>query len=179
MAGDGVGEEVVILGGTAADVVNDVGNSTGVLLIGDEHDVGAVARDGASDKIARFVVLLFPGDLERDAPALEVGSEIRNPPVIDIFVRSLQSPVFGVFAEVRLHVLVDQFLEVEVHAAEGADDDIGANAAVLWDITAGVFQGNIGRVVGVGDPDLGARGIDQLVLFGSGDFFTTGEEGEK
>lgn len=179
MAGDGVGEEVVILGGSAADVVNDIGDALGVLLIGDEHDVGAIARDGAGDEIARMVVLLFLSDLECDTAAFEEGPEIRDPAVIDIFVRLLQSPDSGVFAEVCLHVLVDQLLEVKIHVTEGADDDIGADAAVFGNVAAGVFQCEVGRVVGVGDPDLGAGRADQLVLFGGGDFFTTGEEGEK
>ena len=40
--------------------------------------------------------------------------------------------------EVVEHVLVDLFLEVEADFAEGPDDDVGANAAILRNVAAGI-----------------------------------------
>jgi len=44
----------------------------------------------------------------------EIGHQVRDAAVIDVFIRRFQSPDFWVFCEIRFHIKVDEFLEVFV-----------------------------------------------------------------
>lgn len=48
----------------------------------------------------------------------------------------------------------------------GADDDVGADAALGRHIAAGIFQHLVGAVIDRGDPDLLARGAHQVEVVG-------------
>jgi hypothetical protein len=64
-------------------------------------------------------------------------------------------------------------LEVDVDFAEGADDDVGADAAVIGDIAVGVVEADVGGVVCFGDADAGFGGGDDV----GGGFVGRGGEG--
>lgn len=97
VAGDGVGEEVVVFTSAAADVVDDEWGAVGIFLVGDDHDVGAIAGDGAGDKVAGEVFAFVFGDFEGNAASLEVGAEVGDAAVVDVFVRASEAPDSGVF----------------------------------------------------------------------------------
>ena len=68
--------------------------------------------------------------------------------MVDIFVGPLESPVLRVDGKISLHVFVDQLLQIHSQGcAVGADDDIGADAGICRDITPGVVQNNVRRIV--------------------------------
>ena len=170
MAGEGEGEEVVVFDRAAADVVDDEGLAVAGEAVGDDHDVGAVAAEGAGDDVAGEVVGLLFGHGEGEAAALEKDAEVGDAAVVDVGVGLSQAPDFRVGGEVGAHVEVDELLEVEAGGvAEGADDDVGADAALAGDVAAGVFERDVGGVVAGGHADLGAGGGDEGEGF-RGDF---------
>ncbi len=56
--------------------------------------------------------------------------------MIDIRIGPGQAPKVGICAEFAGHVLVDERLQVDTNVAAGADDDVGANAALDRDVTS-------------------------------------------
>lgn len=157
MPGQGEITEAVLLAGAAADVVDDEGETGGVLFRGDDHDVREVGRDGAGEYVPREVALFRKGD--SGVFPFEKGNQVRDAAVVDVFVRAGEAPVLRVFRKIRLHVLMNEFLEI---LSEGipqcTDDDIGADAALHRHIAAGVIEGSVGGIVADGDADLFPRG---------------------
>lgn len=179
MTGDGVGEKIVVFGRTSSDIMDNEGGAIRVRLVRDDHDVRAISGNGAGDEVAGFVVILVFCDLELEAASVEVGPKVGDASVIDVFVGSLQAPTFWIFGEIFLHVLVNKLLKVESLITESPDDDIGADAPFFRNIAAGIFEGDVGGIVGVGDPDLRAGGFGEFFAFGGCGFLTAGQQSEK
>jgi hypothetical protein len=155
-------EEAGFFLGAAADVVDDVGCVVGGLAVGDDHDVREFARDGAGDEVTGEVVGFVGAGGEGVALAIEVGAEVGDAAVVDVGVGFGEVPLLGIFGEVAGHVFVEELLEVLVEGGtEGADDDVGADAAVEGDVAVGVGDFGVGGVVGEGFADLGAGGDDE------------------
>lgn len=99
------------------------------------------------------------GEGEFEVTAFEEGAEVGDAAVVDVAVRAGEAPVFRVGLEVGVHVLVDPLLEVaDFCVAEGADDDIGADAFFAREVAIGVGEADVGGIVGGGDADLFACG---------------------
>jgi len=98
-----------------------------------------------------------------DAPAAEEHLQVRNATVIDVAVWPRQLPAMRIRREVAQHVLVHQYLQVYAEMAIGADDHIGANAAIVGDVAHGIRDPMIGAVVGFVMRRSFARGLDQIV----------------
>ncbi len=81
--------------------------------------------------------------------------------MVDVAIGAAHAPAPGIRVEISANVLVDTALQIQSLRAERADDDIGADAAILRHITAGIAQADVGRVVVAGHADLGASGRDQ------------------
>lgn len=179
MTGQFVGEEIIVFRSSATNIMNDVRNTFRVFLVRNDHDMRSVSCDLASDKVTGFKFGWIFCHLQRDATALEVSAEVGDPPVIDILVGTSQAPDCGILGKILLHVLVNQLLKIEIEPAEGADDDIGANAALLRDVSIGIFDCDVSSVVRRGDTDLLAGCNDKSAAFGICCGFTAGEKSEK
>ena len=55
-----------------------------------------------------------------------------------MIVRAFQFPYLGTLLEIRLHVLVDEALEIDAETPIGADDDISADTVIRRYIAAWV-----------------------------------------
>src|SRR5262249_36743491 len=74
-----------------------------------------------------------------------------------------ESPFFGVVGEVGGHVFVKLFLQVDIlRSAEGADDDVGADAGGWGDVAVGVIEFAVGGIVSGGHTHLRAGGGDEV-----------------
>ena len=169
MTGKGVGEEGVFLPGAPSDVMDDEGCSVGGPLVADDHDMGKMRGDGAGDEVSGFVVVRLLRDREAKSAALEKFFEVGDAAVVNILVGALEPPDFGISGKVRLHVPVDQNLQVEAVFAQGADHHIRANSAIFRDVAAGVFESHVGAIVGRGHADpVPGGGDDGAGLVGEG-----------
>lgn len=74
--------------------------------------------------------------------------------MVDVFVRAFKSPQLGVGGKVGSHVLMDFLLQVKAKGAQGADDDVGTDAAFHGDIPSRIRQLFIAGVVFGGHADL-------------------------
>jgi len=110
---------------------------------------------------------------------LEIDHEIGDAAVVYVLVGSFQAPDLRIFGEVPAHVLVNEFLKVSVQAvAQGTDDHIGADAPFGWDITTGIIERNVGRIVIHRDANLLAgRGCDFFAGLREG--YRAGEKKDK
>ena len=63
---------------------------------------------------------------------------------------------------------MDEFLEVDASLAQGADDNVGADAAVVGNVASGVLEADVRGVVSGGDPDPGTGGGDDVLGGGWG-----------
>ena len=64
MPGEREVEEGVFFLSTSADVVDDERGAVFCFFVGDDHDVGEFASDGAGDEVAGEVVFFFLGEWE-------------------------------------------------------------------------------------------------------------------
>jgi hypothetical protein len=55
--------------------------------------------------------------------------------------------LIGVGSKILQHVFVDLFLQIDAHRSVRADDLVGANARVGWDVSTGGWNSDIGRNV--------------------------------
>ncbi len=75
--------------------------------------------------------------------------------MVYVFVWSRKTPCLGVAGEVAPHIFVYGLLQIELKGVSiGPHDHIGADALGAIDISAGIGEADIGRVVGEGDPNL-------------------------
>ncbi len=119
--------------------------------------MGEIWWNGAGDDVSgqEFRFLVTFGERDRYVVAFEKRHQIGDSAVIDVFIGRFQSPYFWVFREIRLHIEVDELLEILVERiAESADHHIGAYAAFAGDIAFRVFKRNVGRIIPNRDADL-------------------------
>lgn len=159
MADDLVGEEDVFFLGAGADVVDDERGGAG-FFVGHDADVEQAGIEAPGNDVTGLVgggggV----GGRQREVLAFEVAHEVGHASVIDVFVGAFESPCFGIDREVIGHVLVDLLLQVGAGGADGAHDDIGADAGAQRDVAAGVGEFHVTRIVTGGDADLGTRAL--------------------
>lgn len=93
MAGDPIAEQYVIECWPGADIVDDqrmAASETG--SVGNDTDVGQVARQHPGHQIARFIAAGLTGDGKHLAVPAKEGLQIRHPAMIDIAVGTGQAP---------------------------------------------------------------------------------------
>ena len=74
---------------------------------------------------------------------------------------------------------MDEFLQVLLDGvAQGADDDVGADAAFAGEIAIGILEGDVGGIVVCGDADLCAGGSNDFFRLLCGGEADAGEEEE-
>jgi len=154
-------EETILALRTLTDVVDDPGALAAVWGGDDEGDVGQSASDGTSDEVAGEVVGGILGDGQGGFLALEEGLEIWHAAVVDVFVRRAEAPVLRVGGKGALHVLVDEFLQIEAERPVAADDLIGTDAGVGGHIAAGVVELHVGGIVANALAGAVERGMDE------------------
>ena len=50
--------------------------------------------------------------------------------MIDVGIGTGEAPLLGIGREGSFHILVNEHLQIDVGLAEGADDDVGADAPI-------------------------------------------------
>ena len=110
VSGDLKIEEAVVLHYSASDIVNHEWGTIDCSFVGNDHDMRAVCWDQAGHKVSRAVIPWVLRNLFFNSPTFEKCSEVRNPTVIDISVRTFEPPDLGILEKVSLHILVHQFL---------------------------------------------------------------------
>jgi hypothetical protein len=153
-------EEAVFFDGAVSDVVDDLTAVAAGDGIADDDDVEKAVVEADGNDIAGEIVEGPIGDRDGEALAFPVGHEIGDAAVVDILIRSFEAPIVWVLRKVRFHVFVNFLLQIDPDFAEGTDDDVGADAAVIGDITAGVFEADVSGIVFYGDADTGFGGRD-------------------
>ena len=139
--GGGVGPDAV------ADVVHDarVGD-------GDADVVGALAADFPPDDVAGLDGLVHRDDLPVGVVG-QVRADVGDAAVVDVGVGGLA---------ILLAVVEDFFLQIEAGAAQGADDDVGADARGFGDVAHGKRDVDVVRDVADVVVELGGAAGDAL-----------------
>ena len=88
---------------------------------------------------------------------LEESLEIWNPAVVDVRVGSRRIPKLRISAEILGHVLMHQHLQIHVHRAVAADQDIGRDSFIGWHVTVRIGYFVVGGVEGDDIPGMGKR----------------------
>ena len=141
----------------AADVV-DEHQAAGLRTGGgaDDGNVGTTDGHHLGDEIAGLPNVAACRCWARGALAGEIGLQIGDAAMVDIGVRCDGAPALRIARTVGTHVGVEFFLQVKAKGcAICANDHVGADAAIKWDVAAGKFETLIGRIVDGGDADLG------------------------
>ncbi len=156
------GVEAVVLARDGADVVERQREAARAAHVAHDADVIGGAR-GAGAETPDDDVAGLPGRergaVERGGKRCGVRAQVDehrgDAAVIDVAVGMRHGREGCRAAE---DVVVDELLEVDARRAEGADDDVRADAAVRWRIAVGVGERGIGGVVrdGAGDLEAGA-----------------------
>ena len=92
VTGQGIGKKNVFLLCARADVVDGKRNARRRLPVADNHYVRKLSADHCRHDIAGLVVRRIPGHGQRIPFPLEIALQVRNAPVVDVRVRSLESP---------------------------------------------------------------------------------------
>ena len=143
-----VREQHVIFRAACSNVVNDQGPvCAGMFPVRDDADMGAISGQQPRDKVSRMVVGCSLAEGELGVFAVKERLQVRHASMIDVGVRRRQPPRFWVLGEMILHVFMHQLLKVNVDRAIRSNDDIGAYAAIRWNIPLGVGDGKIAGVV--------------------------------
>ena len=143
------------------DIVYQQRQTLRAALVRDNADMIEVAWQFQSDQIARIERRRNPVG-ESGTFAAQKNLQIADPPVVDVGVGACEPPAAGVVAKRGAHVGIHERLQVEPEGvAVGADDDVGADAALARDVTAGKGKLDIGRVLNESDTDLRAGGGDK------------------
>ena len=129
VSGQGIGEKAVFLFRSRADVVYDERRSVCRLFVAHDHDVRKPSSDDDGHEIARFVVGRLLSRLEAPTIPLEEALEVRHTAMVDVGVCPLEPPLLRVLREVGLHVLMDEFLQIDLPCiAQRAYDYVRADA---------------------------------------------------
>ena len=100
--------------------------------------------------------------------AFEKPTQVGNPPVVNIRIRTGQAPVARVSVEISAHVFVDETLQIDANSAVAANQHICADTDVRWHITIGVRNGMVGPVVAHRVPRALQRRVDKIAFGGAG-----------
>ena len=84
------------------------------LFVAHDHDVRKPSADDDGHEITRFVVGRLLGRLEAPAFPLEEALEVRYTAMVDVGVCPLEPPLLRILREVGLHVLMDEFLQINL-----------------------------------------------------------------
>src|SRR5262249_50800195 len=128
---------------------------------GDEPDMRAAVRKPPGHDVARLIIVLFLGNRQRLSVAAEKHREIRNAPLIGIRIAVRYPPKLTISAKGLAHSPVDKDLEVHAYGAIGTDNDVGTNAALDRNVTAGEGNSLVTGIVSDGLPDLRQRAVQQ------------------
>ena len=112
MPGEGIDEEAVLLLRSRSNVVDDKRRSIGGFAVAHDHNMRKTTGDRTGHEVAGLVVGRFLRHRKRPPLPLEEALQVRNAPIVDVAVRRLESPVLRIRVEVRLHVLMDELLQV-------------------------------------------------------------------
>jgi len=168
MPNEGEGEEDVFALRTLADVVDEERTvRAGSNSVGNEADVEEAGRKTPDHEVAGDVIGSTSCDRKLLSLALEEDHEIGDTAVVDVGVGREMAPIGGIASGRFLFVLVDEHLEIDLHLAQGADDDVGADAPIQRHVAAGVGDLHISGIVAGGDADLGEGGLHEGLAPGS------------
>jgi hypothetical protein len=142
-------EQTVLLLCAPAYVVNYQRHAVTRLPVADDHNMRPIPANRAGGDITRKVILFPPAHGERVAPSLEVPSQVWNATVVYIAVGLAQSPYSGILRERRLHILMNQFLQIHAEGVpQSTDHNVRADSPLDGNVTHRIMQGDIGWVIG-------------------------------
>ena len=155
MPSEWIGEEAVLLLCSGPDVVDDERRSVGGFAVAHDHDVREATGDRTGHEIAGLVVGDFLRHRKRPPLPLEEALQVRNAPVVDVAVGRLESPVLWIRIEVRLHVFVDELLQIApLRIAHRTDHHIDADALFARNVPVRIGELLIGRHIAHRHADL-------------------------
>jgi len=150
VAGDLPSKQGVFHFRTLADVMNDKIISAGSGLSVYHHpNVRDIAAKIPRNEIARQIIITIRRWWQSFTFTTEEDHQVGDTAVIDVCVCVRQSParLIRVACEIRLHVVVNFFLQVNADGAIDADDLVGANTGVGGDVSIGIRYTNVGRIL--------------------------------
>jgi hypothetical protein len=129
------------------DIVDHKRYSIGCLPVGHDTDVEDTLAEIPGDKISRMVVLWIFRDINSGTTSLEKLHQIRNSSVVDIRIRRLHAPLPGIVRKIGSHVLVYEFLKIDIELPKRSDENVCATAGFDQDISLGIFKSDVGGIV--------------------------------
>jgi len=129
------------------DIVDYKRYSIGCLPVGHNTDVEDTLSEIPGDEISRMVVLRIFRDFNGCTTALEKLHQIRNPAVVNIRIRRLHAPLPGIVRKIGSHVLVYEFLKIDIELPKRSDENVCATAGFDRDISLGIFKSDVGGIV--------------------------------
>ena len=155
MPSEWIGEEAVLLLCSGPDVVDDERRSVGGFAVAHDHDVRKTTGDRTGHEIAGLVVGGFLRHRKRPPLPFEEALQVRNAPMVDVAVGRLESPVLRIRIEVRLHVFVDELLQIApLRIAHRTDHHIDADALFARNVPVRIGELLIGRHIAHRHADL-------------------------
>ena len=145
--------------------MDDERGSISRLAVAHDHDMRKASRDQAGHEVSGLVVGRLLRHRKRPALALEEALQVRNAPVVDVSVRRLEAPVLRIGIEVRLHVFVDELLQIApLRIAHRTDHHIDADALLARNISVRIGELLIGRHIAHRDCERAAETSARLFV---------------
>src|SRR5215472_14703447 len=134
---------------TSANVVNNHVTAIPSFPVDDNSDVWDIPTQIPRDHISWVVIGGTGGDWQGLSVTLEERHQVGNAPMINIGIRMSKEPFpFSGIARWRSeHILVNFLLQVDADCAISADDFIATDPRIGRDVTPGIRNTHVGRII--------------------------------